>query len=65
MARVNRKVLKELREANSYSQEELARMAGLSLRRYVDIETKSDINPHLATLSAIAKALHVRVADIL
>lgn len=64
MAVVNRRILREKREALGYSQEELARIARLSLRRYVDIETK-ETNPSLDTLSAIAAALHCLVADLL
>lgn len=64
MAIVNRRVLREKREVLGYSQEELARIAQLSLRRYVDIETK-ETNPSLDTLSAIAAALHCLVADLL
>lgn len=64
MAIVNRRTLREKREALGYSQEEVARIAQLSLRRYVDIETKQT-NPSLDTLSAIAAALTCRVSDLL
>ena len=64
MERVNRRELRRLRIAAGYTQEEMARMANISLRRYVDIETKT-INPHLATIAAIAQALCIHVADLL
>lgn len=65
MARVNRKRLRDLRVARGYTQEDLARASGITLRRLTDLETKSSTNPTLNTLSQIAAALGVSVADLL
>ena len=65
MARVNRKRLRDLRVARGYTQEDLARASGITLRRLTDLETKSSTNPTLNTLSQIAAALGVSVSDLL
>lgn len=65
MARVNRKRLRDLRVAKGFTQEDLARASGITLRRLTDLETKSSTNPTLNTLSQIAAALGVPVADLL
>lgn len=65
MARVNRKRLRDLRVARGYTQEDLARASGITLRRLTDLETQSSTNPTLNTLSQIAAALGVSVADLL
>ena len=65
MARVNRKRLHDLRIEKGYTQEELARIADVTLRRVADLETKSGTNPTLDTLSRIAGALGVSTAELI
>lgn len=65
IARVNRKRLRDLRVSAGYSQEDLARLAGISLRRMADLENKSNTNPTLDTLSVLAQVLQCRVSDLL
>lgn len=65
MARVNRKRLHDLRIERGYTQEELARIADVTLRRIADLENKSNTNPTLDTLSKIAIALGVSTAELI
>lgn len=56
--------LKRLRAAKGISQESVARDAGLSARAFSDIEN-GKAQPRVSTLQAIARALDVRLADLL
>ena len=58
------KSLKDIREENNLTQEQLAKKAGLTYKAYWNIETgKSD--PKLSTLINIAKALNIKTADLI
>lgn len=62
MPKVDPVKLKELRESQGLSQEELAKNAGLSKRAIQNMESGSK-NPTPASLDAISKALHVRISE--
>lgn len=61
----NYKLLKEKRLALGYSQEEIAELMDISLRRYVDLENKCNNNPTLDTLSRVARVFGLRVTDLI
>lgn len=54
----------KLRTDAGWTQEELARRAGLRQPRIAEIE-RGDANPRLETLARVARALGVEVADLL
>jgi transcriptional regulator with XRE-family HTH domain len=56
--------LKKLREAHGWSQRELAERAGLSREYLARLETARQ-DPTLTTLEKLAKALKVRVEELL
>jgi transcriptional regulator with XRE-family HTH domain len=47
------------------SQEDLARRAGVSLRAFRSLERGEAVDPHYSTLSGIAKALNISVAELM
>ena len=57
--------LKKLRDKKDYSLERVARLADLSLNTIVKIESGVNQNPTIETISKIAKALSVKVDDLL
>ena len=57
--------LKEFRAERGYSLEKVARLADISLNTVVKIEGGTNQNPTIDTLSKIAKALEVKVDDLL
>lgn len=57
--------LKKIRAEKSYSLEKVARLAELSLNTIVKIEGGVNKNPTIDTLSKLAKALEVRVDDLI
>lgn len=57
--------LKKIRAEKGYSLERVARLADLSLNTIVKIEGGANINPTIDTLSKIAKALEVKVDDLI
>jgi len=57
--------LKKIRAENGYPLEKVARLADLSLNTIVKIENGVNQNPTIDTLSKIAKALEVRVDDLI
>jgi transcriptional regulator with XRE-family HTH domain len=57
--------LKKIRAEKGYSLEKVARLADLSLNTIVKIEGGANINPTIDTLSKIAKALEVKVDDLI
>lgn len=57
--------LKRLRSKQGYSLEKVARLADLSLNTIVKIESGVNQNPTIETLTKIAKALEVRVDDLI
>lgn len=59
------KNLKKFRAKKGYSLEKVARLSELSLNTVVKIEGGTNQNPTIDTLSRIAKALEVRVDDLL
>ncbi len=59
------KNLKKFRAEKGYSLEKVARLSELSLNTVVKIEGGTNQNPTIDTLSRIAKALEVKVDDLL
>lgn len=59
------KNLKKFRVEKGYSLEKVARLSELSLNTVVKIEGGTNQNPTIDTLSKIAKALEVKVNDLL
>jgi len=57
--------LKKIRSKKGYSLEKIARLAGLSLNTIVKVENGVNKNPTIETLTKIAKALEVRVDDLI
>ena len=57
--------LKKLRDKKGYSLEKVARLADLSLNTIVKIENGVNQNPTIDTLSKIAKALEIKVDDLI
>lgn len=57
--------LKKFRDKKGYSLEKVARLADLSLNTIVKIENGLNQNPTIETLTKIAKALEVRVDDLI
>jgi transcriptional regulator with XRE-family HTH domain len=58
-------VIRTLREANGWSQVELATRANVARPYLVRLESGDRKNPSLATLKRLAKALGVPVTDLL
>ena len=58
------KRVKALREANGWSQEELADRAGLH-RTYISAVERAVRNPTLTVIDRIAKALNVAISELL
>jgi transcriptional regulator with XRE-family HTH domain len=56
--------IKTLREARAFSQEELAKRAGISRGYLARLETARQ-DPTLTTLEKLAKALRVKVTELL
>ena len=56
---------KKLRAQKGYSLEKVARLADLSLNTVVRLESGTNKNPTIDTLSKIAHALEVSVDDLL
>jgi len=57
--------LKRLRGKKGYSIEKVARLSDLSLNTIVKIENGVNQNPTIETLAKIAKALDVKVDDLI
>ena len=57
--------LKKLRAKKGLSLERVARLADLSLNTIVKIENGVNTNPTIETLTKIAKALDVKVDDLI
>ena len=55
------KNLKKLRQQKGWSQEKLAREAGISYQTLIKIERGYIKNPKMETLIKLAKALHVSI----
>lgn len=58
-------LIKEFREKLNISQQELSKLSGISQQAISAIETGMRRNPGIETLYPIAKALQVRVDDLL
>ena len=54
-----------LRQEKGISQDRLSKLADLSLNTVVTVESGANLNPTIETLSKIAKALGVRVEDLI
>lgn len=57
--------LRKLRSKKGYSLEKVARLGDLSLNTVVKVENGANTNPTIETLTKIAKALDVRVDDLI
>ena len=57
--------LKKIRAEKGYSLEKVARLADLSLNTIVKIENGVNQNPTIDTLTKIAKALEIKVDDLI
>jgi len=56
---------KKIRQKKGISQDRLSKLADLSLNTVVNVESGANPNPTIETLSKIAKALDVRVDDLI
>jgi transcriptional regulator with XRE-family HTH domain len=65
MSRGYLKNLKKLRRQKGWSQEKLAREAGISYQTLIKIEQGRIKNPKLETLIKLTKALHVSLNDLI
>ncbi len=59
------KNLKKLREKKGLSQDRLAKLADIANNTIIKIEQGENMNPRLDTLKKIAKALEVKVDDLI
>ena len=59
------KNIKNIRQEKGISQDRLSKLADLSLNTVVTVESGANPNPTIETLSKIAKALGVRVEDLI
>jgi len=57
--------IKKIRAEKDYSLEKIARLAGLSLNTIVKIENGVNQNPTFETLQKIAKALEIKMDDLI
>jgi transcriptional regulator with XRE-family HTH domain len=57
--------IRSLRMARGLSQEEVARRTGIGLKSYGDLERGRTRDPHYSTLRGVARALGVRVEELL
>ena len=57
--------IRSLRTARGVSQEEVARRTGIGLKSYGDLERGRTKDPHYSTLRGVARALGVRVEELL
>ena len=59
------KNLKKIRQDKGISQDRLSKLADLSLNTVVTVESGTNPNPTIETLTRIAKALNVGVDDLI
>jgi len=59
------KNLKKLREQKGISQDRLSKQADISLNTIAKLELEESPNPTIETLQKIAKALEVKVDDLI
>ncbi len=59
------KNIKRYRQNNGLSQDKLSKLADLSLNTVVKIELDKSPNPTIETIQKIAKALDVKVDDLI
>ena len=59
------KNIKNMRQEKGISQDRLSKLADLSFNTVVTVESGANPNPTIETLSKIAKALGVRVEDLI
>jgi transcriptional regulator with XRE-family HTH domain len=57
--------IRSLRTARGLSQEEVARRTGIGLKSYGDLERGHTRDPHYSTLRGVARALGVRVEELI
>jgi len=58
------KKIRELRKKKGYSQEQLARQAGISYNTIVKLESGESRHPTIQTMAGIAKALSISLDDL-
>ena len=59
------KKVRELRVKKSFSQEKLARLAGVSYNTIVKIESGESKHPTIQTMAGISKALGISLDDLI
>lgn len=59
------KNIRKLREQKGISQDKLSKLAGISLNTIAKLELDETQNPTIETLQKIAKALDVKVEDLI
>src|SRR3989338_9973074 len=57
--------IKDLRKKTSLSQKKLAELSGISFNTIVNIESGKNENPGIQSLCGIARALHVKIDDLI
>lgn len=57
--------IKKIRKKKGLSQDKLAKMANVTLTTLVKLESGANDNPTIKTLAKIAKALNVKVDDLI
>ncbi len=57
--------IKKIRQEKGISQDRLSKLADLSLNTVVNVESGTNPNPTIETLSKIAKGLNVGVDDLI
>ena len=57
--------IKKLRQKKGISQDRLSKLADLSLNTIINVESGKNSNPTIETLSRIARALDIRVDDLI
>jgi transcriptional regulator with XRE-family HTH domain len=65
VARFNGRRLREIRESQGLSREDLAQMARLKSGVIYKLEKGMDSNPKLKTLAAIANALGIPISELI
>ncbi len=64
MTTINKNI-RELREKKGISQDRLSKLADISLNTVAKLESDNNSNPTIETLQKVAKALDVKVEDLI
>lgn len=62
---ISAKNIKKFREKAGLTQEALARKADISYNTLIKLETRGIKDPRISTLSKLAKALNIKIDDLL